>query len=90
VPRQIEQLNRFPSDPDVVHIDFTPQSNDQCIGRGDALQILGSSENDAAMDFPTICSSLTPSETPHVWSSLAPLNCHTSILHGLAPLSCPD
>src|SRR5260370_1854642 len=40
------------------------------------------------MYFAAICSSFTPSETPHFRSSFTPLNCHASILHIASPFSC--
>ncbi len=54
-------------------------------GGGDGFQVVGSSKNDAAVDLSALWSSLSPPEAPNIRPSLAPLNCHTSILHMLTP-----
>jgi hypothetical protein len=49
------------------------------------FQVVGSSKNDAAVYLSAVWSALSPPEAPNVRPFLAPLNCHTSILHMLAP-----
>jgi len=81
----IGQRDRFPSNPNIIQIDFSSESNNRLPGGRNTFQVVSSSKNDAAVYSSAVWPALSPPEAPNIRPSLAPLNCHTSVLHIASP-----
>ncbi|MGB8661248.1 MAG: hypothetical protein WA621_00285 [Candidatus Acidiferrum sp.] len=85
MPRQIGKCHRFLSNPNIIQIDFSSETKNRLPGGGDAFQVISRSKNDAAVYSSAVWPALAPPEAPNIRPSLAPLNCHTSVLHIASP-----
>jgi hypothetical protein len=74
VPRQIGHRYRLPSSPNVIPADFAPQSHNHVARRCDALLVFRCSKNNSTMYPSPVRTGFTPSETPHIWPTLALFN----------------